>query len=681
MLRTRIRSLTAALASVAVGAALAVGLMAGTSQAAAPRVSSPAAARPAAAPQASSPAATSGVKVLMAGYNAGTGLIGTDGWWTSAVALSTVMTYQQTTGDTAYSYAISGAFNANKGSNFENSYLDDTGWWALVWVQAYDITGDYQYLQMAETDAAYIHSYWDSTCGGGVWWSTAKSYKNAIPNELFLDLTAALHNRVPGDTTYLGWANAEWDWFEGSGMINSSHLINDGLTSTCQNNGQTVWSYNQGVVLAGLAELSRADNDSSLLTTGETLANASTAHLTQNGVVVEPCEPSCGNDGPSFKGIYVRGLRTLATAANTTAYDGFLQTQADSIIAHDTNSAGQLGLSWAGPFRSATSGTQASAEAALVVALGGVPSFGPPYAQGTGGRIAAGVHADSRVEVFAVTPAGGIRNRYETAPDQAWSGWNDFGPAGTVVSVATARHLSGRLEVFAVMSDGSIQNKYETAPDQAWSAWNGFAPAGTAKSIAVGVHQDGRLEVFAVTPTGGVQNKYETAPDQAWSGWNGFGPAASVDTLTTGRHSDGRLEVFAVMADGSMQNKYETAPEQPWSAWNGYSPTTTADGTGSPGTDSAAVHLDGRMEVFAVTPGGGIQNKYETKPSGPWSAWNGFGPTGTTTTATTATRHQDGRVEVFAVQSDGSIMNRYETTPGGAWSGWSSWAPTGSALT
>ena len=301
------------------------------------------------------------------------------------------------------------------------------------------------------------------------------------------------------------------------------------------------------------------------------------------------------------------------------------------------------------------------------------------YADGSGGRVAAGVHADGRMEMFAVTASGGIDNRFEVTPNGAWSGWAAFGPNATVTSVATGRHQDGRLEVFAVLNNGAVENKYETSPDGAWSGWNDYAPAGTAKSLTVGLHASGRMEVFAVTPSGGVQNKYETSPNGAWSGWNGFGPSGTVDSVAAATHADGRLEVFAVMSDGSMQNKYETTPDGTWSSWAGYAPAGTADGTGSPGTDAAGVHADGRVEVYAVTPSGGVENKYETKPDAAWSGWNGFGPNATVTAVATA-RHADGRLEVFAVLKNGSIENKFETTPGGTWSGWNGYAATGFAL-
>src|ERR1700722_826705 len=211
---------------------------------------------------------------LFTSYNPRTGLIG-HSWWQAAVALSTVETYAQTTGDTSYDTAIARAFARQSGGDFENGSDDDTAWWALVWLQAYDLAGGSSYLSMAETDADYIHQAWDSTCGGGVWWQrNPRSYKNAISNELFLELTAWLHNRIRGDTKYLGWAEAEWSWLDHSGMINKSNLINDGLNNSCQNNAGSTWTYTQGVILAGLAKLYRATGDSSLLTKAERIAKA-----------------------------------------------------------------------------------------------------------------------------------------------------------------------------------------------------------------------------------------------------------------------------------------------------------------------------------------------------------------------------------------------------------------------
>ncbi|MGH3158186.1 MAG: glycoside hydrolase family 76 protein [Streptosporangiaceae bacterium] len=325
-------------------------------------------------PAQSDTAARADMAELMYSYNSSNGLIG-NSWWQAAVALDTVEAYQQATGDTSYSYAITNAFSDNEAGNFEDSYMDDTGWWGVTWLQAYQMTGDTQYLQMAETDANYIHQYWDSTCGGGVWWNTSKNYKNAIPNELFLDLTAGLHNAISGDTTYLDWANAEWSWFSASGLINSSNLINDGLTISssgqCTNNGETTWTYNQGVILAGLAELYQATGNASLLTEAEKIANAAIQALSTGGVLVEPCEPSsCGTDGESFKGIFVQDLKYLATVAKTTAYASFFENQARSVEANDTNSSNQLGLQWTGPIDNLTSYSQASAEDAVVASLG-----------------------------------------------------------------------------------------------------------------------------------------------------------------------------------------------------------------------------------------------------------------------------------------------------------------------
>jgi hypothetical protein len=298
--------------------------------------------------------------------------------------------------------------------------------------------------------------------------------------------------------------------------------------------------------------------------------------------------------------------------------------------------------------------------------------------------MAGGVHSDGRVELFAVSPAGGISTDFETAPNGVWSGWRDFSPAkgfgfaSRTSSVATGRHADGRLEVFAVMGDGSVQNRFETVANGSWSRWNAFAPAKTAKALTVGIHADGRLELFAVTPTGGVSTKVQTAPNGPWSGWNEFGPRGVTDAVSAAAHADGRVSVFAVMSDGSMRSRVQAAANGPWSSdWSVYGPTGGANGYGAPGTVTAGVHQDGRVEVFAVTPDGGMRNRFEIGPGAAWSEWgDGFGPAAAVTAAC-ATRHADGRMEVFTVLADGSVRNRFEAVANGAWSDWGEFAAAG----
>ena len=310
---------------------------------------------------------------LMGFYNQETGLWDTTGWWNSANAMTAMLDYWTRTGTAEHREAIANTFEKNGADDFTNEYLDDTGWWGLAWVRAYDLTGEQRYLEMAERTAAHMNDYRDDVCGGGVWWRTDKTYKNAVTNELFIKLSASLHNRIPGDTAHLQRAQETWQWFQDSGMINQGNLINDGLElETCQNNGDTTWTYNQGIILGALVELSEATGDAGLLDRARELADASSSApaLNPHGILREPCEDGdCGGDGPSFKGVYARNLGELDRSLDGRPYQDYLRRQVETMNAKNRNDANQFGLHWNGPFDSADAARQHSALDAHVAAL------------------------------------------------------------------------------------------------------------------------------------------------------------------------------------------------------------------------------------------------------------------------------------------------------------------------
>lgn len=161
------------------------------------------------------------IKTLQTLYDEPGGLWETTGWWNSAncltvlgdflslavdgandldldSVLSNTFTQAQQTSQTATKTLVKGSSRrlfesrytaspvlgdsglAARGfSGFINNYYDDEGWWALAWIRAYDVTGNVEYLDMAESIFADMQGGVNGTCGGGIWWSKDRKYKNA----------------------------------------------------------------------------------------------------------------------------------------------------------------------------------------------------------------------------------------------------------------------------------------------------------------------------------------------------------------------------------------------------------------------------------------------------------------------------------------------------------------------
>ncbi|WP_086819548.1 glycoside hydrolase family 76 protein, partial [Allokutzneria sp. NRRL B-24872] len=325
--------------------------------------------------------ARAGTTALTQFYDDNTGLYRTTNWWNAANALNAELDADRLLGTRTGRAHAATTHAKHSAGGFLNHYYDDEGWWALTWINAYELTRDPRYLATARAIFKDITGGWDSTCGGGVWWNRDRRYKNAITNELFTTIAAKLA-RVTGEPSYRDWAVRGWNWFATTGMLNRGGLINDGLTPDCKSNVGATWTYNQGVVLQALVELSALTRDRSHLETAHRIASAATRMLSvDQRVLLEPCEPSCGADGPQFKGIFMRGLRDLHRADGRAEYRAFITHNAHSLWTRSRNAANQFGLSWSGPHDTADAARQSSAQDALnaaVVTGALVPSPRPP---------------------------------------------------------------------------------------------------------------------------------------------------------------------------------------------------------------------------------------------------------------------------------------------------------------
>jgi predicted alpha-1,6-mannanase (GH76 family) len=314
-----------------------------------------------------------GVMALMRHYDPSRGLWRSEGWWNAANTITVLGNAAAIDPRGGYAETLQTTFTAaqSRFSLFRNEYYDDEGWWALAWIQAYDVTHRKQYLKMAESIFADMSGGWDSTCGGGIWWKKDRHYKNAIANELFLSIAAHLALRESGGRrkSYLAWAKREWTWFDNSGMINNDNLVNDGLTPECKNNGRNTWTYNQGVLIGGLVELSAVTGDAVPKSEAKLIARAAITRLTDtNQVLHDRSEPKCSPDTVQFKGIFLRNLLTLEKAEPDESYVKFIRINATSVWNNARTEDNEFACTWSGPAQADGAGASTSALDSLVAA-------------------------------------------------------------------------------------------------------------------------------------------------------------------------------------------------------------------------------------------------------------------------------------------------------------------------
>jgi predicted alpha-1,6-mannanase (GH76 family) len=130
-------------------------------------------------------------------YDASTG-VWENMWWQSANFISALADFSALDADykpiyySTFASTYSNAPNSFGYAGFLDDYYDDEGWWALAWLNIYDLTGDADYLNLAISIFKDIQGGLTTPCGGGsIWWSKDKAYIASIANGRF---TYAFYN-------------------------------------------------------------------------------------------------------------------------------------------------------------------------------------------------------------------------------------------------------------------------------------------------------------------------------------------------------------------------------------------------------------------------------------------------------------------------------------------------------
>jgi predicted alpha-1,6-mannanase (GH76 family) len=280
-------------------------------------------------------------------------------WWQSGNAMAMIgdlvavdPEYKQTA-EQIFANSLVKAANGGGSTDFKGDFYDDMGWWAVAWIRAFDVTGNTTYLQTAETIFENMLPAQNTPCGG-IWWSTARTNLATISNTLFLSTAAKLANRAAPDkvATYKNYAMTQWNFFNQSGLINSDHLVCDGINvATCKvSDGCVTLSYTSGVLIGALIELNTLDPNPAYLALASQVGNAAISKFTTDGILSQGGD-NLGPDFAQFKGAFARNLMLLHQAKPEQTFAEFFQRNAESIWANDRNGTGlQLGPLWQGPY-------------------------------------------------------------------------------------------------------------------------------------------------------------------------------------------------------------------------------------------------------------------------------------------------------------------------------------------
>jgi predicted alpha-1,6-mannanase (GH76 family) len=272
-------------------------------------------------------------------------------FWRTAEMIEMVEDAAERSGDRTYARMVTeltrGVSRRFGGRWTGRGFNDDIMWMVLAFERAYRLTGDPRLRATARRnfDATFSRG-WSGDLGGGLWWTTDRSEKNACINApaaiAAVRLAESLHR-----ASYLRKAKRLYAWVrdnlydEETGAV-YDHVAREGGHAVVDT---TTYTYNQGTFAGAARLLSRATGKVSYQDDAREALGYASGHMSTDGVL--PGEGD-GGDGGGFKGILARYAGDYLRHDATRAYEGWIARNAELAWSH-RDARGLMGQDWSRP--------------------------------------------------------------------------------------------------------------------------------------------------------------------------------------------------------------------------------------------------------------------------------------------------------------------------------------------
>ncbi|HZV35134.1 MAG TPA: glycoside hydrolase family 76 protein, partial [Verrucomicrobiae bacterium] len=465
-------------------------------------------------------------------------------------------------------------------------FNDDILWACIAFERAATWTGNSTFKADSKNnfDAVYSRAY-DSSLGGGLWWTTSKTSKNACVNGPGA-LAAYLLYTAYNDSSYLTKAHNIYNW-ELSHLVSSSGQVYDHENA----NGTidtSAYTYNEGTFVGAanyLGDIANAE-----LAATWTMHNKCTMGILPNN------NDDTQSDGAGFNGICLRWIaRFMEDQGKQDIYSAWIYHNVENALDYANSSDGLCWCDWLNPTPSGSLYGWGCSDA--VVAMQVVPpfSFNPSVVNLPGGNL----------QLFGISGSGGtVESTWQTSANGPWyNGWQSL--SGTVAKVVAAANADGTLQIFGLAPDQTIWTSYRTSSG-AWSSWIQLPSNVGLWDFTVTHNSGGGLQIFGNGTSGSIKTIWENSANSYtnWSGWSTQGYTGSSSRgIAAASEQNGLLHVFCVATNGNLYHMYENS-DGSWSA--------PASLGGTINDISVATWPDGHLEVFAACPDGALFHIWET---------------------------------------------------------------------